>query len=57
MRSSWCDWLLYYFKQRSKATDNTVIKKNDDINEIYDKSYYLGELDDNPEEDEWPIWF
>ena len=57
MRSSWCDWLLYYFKQRSKALDDTIIKKNDDINEFYDGNYYLGEFDDNQGEDDGPIWF
>jgi hypothetical protein len=55
--SSWCDWLLYYFKKRPKAIDNTVIKKNDDINEFYDKNYYLGEFDDDRVEDDGPIWF
>ncbi len=57
MMSSWCDWLLYYFKKRPKAIDNTVIKKNDDINEFYDKNYYLGEFDDDRAEDDGPIWF
>ena len=56
MNSSWCDWLLYYFKKYPKESEDVNIKKNDDVINI-DENYYLGEFDDYLGGDEGPIWF
>ena len=55
MNSSWCNWLLYYFKKK-KEPQEVYLKKNDDNIKI-DKKYYLDMRDDYLEEEDGPIWF